>query len=209
MTTGLDQVLARVLATPASGMRRLVAIAGPPASGKSTLAEQLCTRLNAAGEVSVVVPMDGFHLDNRILDARGTRARKGAPHTFDALGFVHLSGRLKSEDAVCFPVFDRAGDCAISGAGEVTKDVSTVLIEGNYLLLQAPVWEGLAELWDFSLFLAVDESELERRLLERWRAFGNSTDAARHRAEGNDLPNARLVMAQSRTADIILKPEDL
>jgi len=67
--------------------RRLIAIAGAPASGKSTLAARVVEGLNAqVPGRAAVVPMDGFHLDDTVLSARGDLARKGAPHTFDVLG---------------------------------------------------------------------------------------------------------------------------
>jgi len=76
--------------TADSGNRRIiVAVAGPPGSGKSTLAEALVNAVNeAAGTpLSVIVPMDGFHFDNAILEQRGWLNRKGAPHTFDVAGY--------------------------------------------------------------------------------------------------------------------------
>ena len=66
------------------GFRPLIGIAGPPASGKSTLAHALAEQTGG-----IAVPMDGFHLDNPILEARGLRQRKGAPETFRCGG---LSG---------------------------------------------------------------------------------------------------------------------
>ena len=87
----------------------LVAIAGPPASGKSTLAENLVTSLNRElnAEASVVLPMDGFHLDNVLLDCMDARARKGAPHTFDIDGFTVMLQRVStSKNDVIVPVFD-------------------------------------------------------------------------------------------------------
>ncbi len=56
-------------------------LAGPPGSGKSTVAAHLAGALGA-----VVVPMDGFHLDNTELDRLRFRDVKGAPETFDADG---------------------------------------------------------------------------------------------------------------------------
>ena len=46
-----------------SDHRELIAIAGPPGSGKTTLAKTLSDRLAHCSYLS----MDGFHLDNRIL----------------------------------------------------------------------------------------------------------------------------------------------
>ena len=60
-----------IIAIPFTG-RRLIALA-PPASGKSTLAAELVVAL---GSTSKLVPVDGFHLDNRLLEARGLRYRK-------------------------------------------------------------------------------------------------------------------------------------
>lgn len=104
--------------------RRLVAIVGAPGSGKSTLAEGLVAAVPGA----VLVPMDGFHLDNRLLDQDGLRARKGAPETFDAEGFVALIRRLKQGGAVVYPVFDRDRDLAVAGAGRVEEQARLVEI---------------------------------------------------------------------------------
>mgnify|MGYP001085387190 CR=1 FL=1 len=94
MTNRIEDLRDRVLQTPRQGKRRVVAIAGAPASGKSTVAAQLVASLVAAGCATRLVPMDGFHLDNRILEARGALARKGAPETFDAGGLLRLVGEL-------------------------------------------------------------------------------------------------------------------
>ena len=80
----LDEICAQVLARAPSPNRRLVAVVGPPASGKSTVAEALAKRLTDQVEEAVVVPMDGFHLDDRLLQKDGTQNRKGAPNTFDS-----------------------------------------------------------------------------------------------------------------------------
>lgn len=181
--------------------RRLIALAGPPASGKSTLADTLAETLPNA----CVVPMDGFHLDNRILAARGLTGRKGAPDTFDVAGFHHLLQRLQRDDEVFYPIFDRARDCAIAGAGLVTANVQTVLVEGNYLLLDAPIWCDLADLWDYSVFLRVPEDLLHARLMQRWHHHGFSAEAARAKIETNDMPNARKTAAQLVTPDLVLE----
>src|SRR5690606_2781008 len=70
--------------------RFIVGIAGPPGAGKSTLARTLCDRIAAAGVTVAVVPMDGFHLDDGLLEARGLLPRKGSPETFDVAGLRHL-----------------------------------------------------------------------------------------------------------------------
>lgn len=173
-------------------------LAGAPASGKSTLAEALARAVPRA----CVVPMDGFHLDNAILSTRGLLARKGAPQTFDAAGFAHLMARLRREEDVIYPLFDRSLDRAIAGAGHVSHEVETVVVEGNYLLFDSPVWRDLIGLWDLSINLTVCEETLRTRLIERWLDYGYTPDEARRKAEENDLPNATLVQEASLKADL-------
>jgi pantothenate kinase len=186
------------------GKRKLIAVAGPPASGKSTLAETLCNSLNQEGVHAETVPMDGYHLDNRLLDARGLRARKGAPETFDVRGFVTLIERLKREDEVIYPVFDRERDLAIAGAGEVTRSCEFVIVEGNYLLFDEPVWSSLARLWDFSVWVETPLQVVLDRCIARWRAHGHSPEDAQLRSETNDLVNARRIMETRLRADMII-----
>lgn len=181
--------------------RRAIAVAGPPASGKSTLAEVLSRDVPDAA----VVPMDGFHLDNRILEPRGLLPRKGSPPSFDAAGFAHMVARICTEDAVIYPLFDRSLDCAIAGAGFIGPETKTVFFEGNYLAFDDPDWMGLTEFWDLSVFLDVDEDVLEARLVQRWLDQGLSPKDARARALSNDLPNAVQVKAQTLPVDVTYK----
>ena len=197
------QALAHVLQLP--GQRKLIAIAGPPGSGKSTVAEVLDRLLREAGKTSAVVPMDGFHLDNAVLDARGLRQRKGAPETFDSAGFCNLVKRIATEGAdIVYPVFDRSRDLAIAGAAVLPKDVEYVLFEGNYLALDADPWRQSASFWTSSVWIDAPIKELERRLMQRWFAEGFSEADARIKVGENDLPNAKFVQANSRTCDLVL-----
>lgn len=126
-------LLQRIAALPTGPGRRLIAVAGQPASGKSTLAAALVAALNSPETTAALVPMDGFHLDNALLRDRSLLERKGAPETFDAAGLVHAMRRLKSEPHVVLPSFDRHRDIAIAGAIEITALHRLVLVEGNYL----------------------------------------------------------------------------
>ena len=98
--------------------------------------------------------MDGFHLDNHVLDALGLRHRKGAPQTFDVAGLLALLARLQSEDVLYYPTFDRARDLSIAGSGQITAETTTVVVEGNYLLLDAPQWREIAGFAHAKVFLA-------------------------------------------------------
>jgi len=196
--------------------RRLIALAGAPACGKSTLAGALVKALNqrrpgsgmGSGPGSaVVLGMDGYHYDDRVLQERGLRARKGAPSTFDVGGLHQMLLRLRHcrDVEIAIPVFDRSLEIARAGAAIVPPQASIVVVEGNYLLLDCPPWEDLARLFDVSLWLEVPESVLRRRLEARWRDQGLQPEAIACKIEQNDLPNARLACQRSRAADMVIR----
>jgi fructokinase len=201
----VEGLAARILALPPAPIRLRVAVAGPPGAGKSTLAAALVDRLNRDTPVAALVPMDGFHLDNAILDAHGLRARKGAPETFDALGVLRMVERLARDPEVVIPGFDRVRDIAIAGAAVVGPERRIAVVEGNYLLLDAAPWRDLRPLWDLSVLLSPPVDVLRARLIDRWLAHGHDAAAAEARAMGNDIPNALRVIEGSFGADLVLR----
>ncbi len=147
--------------------------------------------------------MDGFHYDDEVLIPRGDRPRKGAPHTFDVGGFAALLARLRAnaEDEIAVPRFDRDLEIARGAARIVPQSVRLIVAEGNYLLLDRAPWNVLAHQYDKTVFLDIPEVELERRLRARWESYRMDEAGIRAKLEQNDLPNARLVIAESREAD--------
>ena len=200
--SGKAELARRIAALPRGAGRRLIAIAGAPTSGKSTLAGQLLEVATRAGRGAQVIPMDGFHLDNVILDARSLRPRKGAPETFDAQGFIALMHRLKAGGEVVYPLFDRTRDLAVAGAGVVAAECDLAIVEGNYLLFDEAPWRELAPLWDLSVWLDISEDEILGRAVQRWLDHGHTEHAARARAAGNDLENARRIIRAQVPADL-------
>lgn len=200
--TGLADRLAR----DQGPARRLIAIAGAPGAGKSTFADRL--RAAVADRVATeVLPMDGFHYDDMVLNARGDRPRKGAPHTFDVDGLAAMLTRVAADDGrdVAVPVFDRSIEIARAGARIIPSSARLILVEGNYLLLDDPAWEPPRRHFALTVFLEVPESVLEARLTRRWQGFGLAEAEMRAKMEGNDLPNMRLVVRHSRPADILVE----
>jgi pantothenate kinase len=143
--------------------------------------------------------MDGFHLPNAVLDARGLRAVKGAPETFDAEEFVTLlrKAREEPEATVLWPEFVRALDEPTPEAIAITPAAKLVITEGNYLLLDQPAWRELRPLLDDVWYVDAPREILRARLLERELAGGRSEEDAVSHVDGSDLRNAELV-EQSR-----------
>lgn len=199
LSIDLDGLAENVVAGAWQG-RRLIAIAGAPGSGKSTLAEHLKARLNDADAGSAsILPMDGYHLDDGILIARGLRARKGAPETFDVGGLLHMLARLKrnEEAEIAVPVFDRSLEISRAGARLIPQTVRHLIIEGNYLLLGMDPWKALHPLYDLTVAVLVPEETLRRRLIDRCRGYNIPPEEITAKVERNDLPNGRFVMSSS------------
>ncbi|MEL7081572.1 MAG: nucleoside triphosphate hydrolase [Pseudomonadota bacterium] len=213
MTTPLiDQLglLKEIKAMP-TGSRRIVAIAGAPGSGKSTLADKLADDLNAEGKNAAVLPMDGYHYDDGLLNAWGIRKRKGAPETFDVDGFAYMLRRLSEADAqgVAVPVFDRDLEIARAGARIIEAKTEIIIAEGNYLLLDETPWRQLQDLFDLKVFLDVPQGELRRRLRARWEGYGMDEAGILQKLDENDLPNGHRVIQNSIGADVVLSQKEV
>lgn len=190
--------------------RILIAISGPPGSGKTTLAETLVKELNQVSPEPIphaaLIPMDGFHYDNDWLKDRGLNERKGSPETFDTSGFCKAIERVAYSDEIsCYPQFDRIQDKVIDNAIEIHPKTPVIVIEGNYLLLNYEPWAQLQRHFDATIFISPEMETLQRRLLNRWLDNGLSHEQASLRVQHNDLPNARHVFDYSTQADLFLK----
>ena len=192
---------ARVLADRPG--RAILGITGPPAAGKSTLAQRLRTEL---GTAAAYVPLDGFHLAHQLLVENGLVERKGAPDTFDAAGYVALLRRLRdpAEGVVYAPRFDRDIEDSIANAIPVPPDVPLVITEGNYLLLRSGPWVQVAGLLDEVWYLDLAEETRLRRLIGRHMEFGRDSAEARERATGSDQRNAVLIEAGRDYASLVV-----
>lgn len=186
------------------GNRVMLGIVGSPGSGKSTFA--LLLRQQLGDGSAVVVPMDGFHLGNAIIDGTPLRQRKGAMDTFDVGGYVSLLRRLarRDEDVVYAPDFRRAIDEPIAASIAVPATVPLVITEGNYLLSELPEWRQARAQLDEVWFLDTPRDVRLSRLVERHILFGMDRPAAEAWANGSDEANARLIEATRDAADRVI-----
>jgi pantothenate kinase len=192
----------RALVVP--GRRRVLGITGAPGSGKTTLAETLTVALGAD---AVLVSLDGFHLANAELRRLGRHARKGAPDTFDAAGYVNLLQRVKAcDDAVVYAArFDRNLEESIAGAIAIAPDVPLVITEGNYLLLDGPHWGRVRALLDECWYVDPPDEVRLQRLIARHIAFGRTPEEAYERSHGSDQRNAEAIAATRERATRVVR----
>ncbi len=192
-----EQILAAVDLRPGA---YLVAVAGIPGSGKTTVCEQL----RVLRPEAMVVPMDGYHLPRSELTEEGLR-RRGARFTFDDEAFRRDLTRLRATRSGSFPAFDHAVKDPQPDAIRVTPEVPLVIVEGLYLLLRD--WR-LESLFDLTVFLDCELDVATEWLWPRHLAAGlaDSPEAARHRAETNDRRNAEDILDDGcrERADLVI-----
>ena len=205
----LSRLVPHILEMESQAHARIaIGIAGGPGTGKSTLAAEIVTMLNATRPGSAqLVPMDGFHMRHAKLEAMGQTDFKGAPHTFEGAEFVSFLHHLKSaRTAVSGPGYSRKIEDVVEDAFTVQPEARILIVEGNYLLLTEGPWAGVKPLLDYAVFIHVDRELVKARLLRRHGEEGLFTEE-RNRAhiERNDLPNYDLVVQSQDRADVVVE----
>ncbi|MFP3462286.1 nucleoside/nucleotide kinase family protein [Arthrobacter globiformis] len=200
----IQQAVAQLRSRLSAGTRLLLGVAGSPGSGKSTFSACLADALGS--DAALVVPMDGFHLGNAIIDGTPLRQRKGAPDTFDVGGYLSLLQRLarRDEEVVYAPDFRRTLDEPVAASLAVPAAVPVIITEGNYLLNDDPRWQQVRAQLDEVWFIDTPHELRLARLVERHMLFGMDRAAAEAWANGPDAANARLIEATRSRADRII-----
>ena len=184
--------------------RRVLGIAGGPGVGKSTLAQRLAAEL---GPIAAYVPMDGFHMKHSKLEALGTAADKGMPHTFEGAAFADFLAQLKAATGdMNGPGYSRKIEDVVDNAFTVPATTRLLVVEGNYLLLATAPWWQVKPLLDRAVFIEVPRETVRARLMARHAEEGLFTEE-RNRAhiERVDLVNYDTVMRSKPRADVAIE----
>ncbi len=215
----ISRLTNQLIDLPHEAARYLLGITGPPGSGKSTLADQLAARLNTTSDlceafplssaISVVLPMDGFHLTNAELDGRNLRTRKGSPDSFHADAFISLLHFIRSDprSSIFAPRYSRDLHEPVSDDLTIPPQTPLIIVDGNYLLLRREPWSRIKPLLDETWYLDLDLDKCMDRVRNRHVAGGTSSDLADTRIKTNDRPNALLVTESKYLADHIIRME--
>jgi len=200
----IRQAVADLRLRLADGSRLLLGVTGAPGAGKSTFSASLADFFGPGA--ALVVPMDGFHLGNAVIDGTPLRQRKGAPDTFDVGGYFSLLQRLarRDEDVVYAPDFRRSIDEPVAASIAVPASVPLIITEGNYLLAENPAWQRVRSQLDAVWFIDTPPALRLSRLVERHMVFGMDRPAAEAWANGSDEANARLIEATRDRADRVI-----
>ncbi len=188
--------------------RVLLGLVGEPGCGKSTVAATLVALLGAE---AVQLPMDGYHLADRVLRADGTLDRKGAPETFDGRGYLDFLRRVRADPQHTHfaPTFERDLEQPLANAIPVAAAHRFLVSEGNYLLLADEPWPEVADRFDRIWFLQIEPAVRLSRLIARHVEYGKSPEQAREWVLAKDERNAELIRATRDRADLVLDVTEL
>ena len=200
-----EEAKAIVVECASASKRTIIGIIGKPGGGKSTLSKYLLKGMDP--KLVSVVPMDGFHLSNKVLKELGRSDRKGAQDTFDVRGFTTLIERIKmdSADPIYYPIFDRSIEESIAAQGVVYPSTRVVIVEGNYLMHDKDGWQEISPLLDQSWYAFLDEDIRISRLISRHIAFGKDPESAKAWAKGSDQVNAELIEMGVERCDFLIR----
>ncbi len=200
--------------------RALVAIAGPPGSGKSVLATLLARAVAALDLEGCVRPvglgLDGFHYPNDVLSSRcieiagetvPLKLYKGAEFTFDAAAAQAKFDEIRRGfgKTVRAPAYDRGLHEPVADAVAVPGGCRLVIVEGNYLLLDEGDWKGMADLFDLRIYIDMSLEDCKPGLLARHCRGGRDPRDAEQHYQRVDVPNYRVIEATQPRADWVVR----
>lgn len=191
-----------------------VAIDGPPAAGKTTLADELAVVLHAQGRNVIRATIEGFLFPRAQRYRRGKYSAEGCyfdSHDHHALCRVLLDPLGPGGDRRFQPaVYDRDTDTPLSPPVTTAPADAILLFDGVFLLRPE-----IIDRWDLRIFVSVPFEQTVDRARNRGTALAGSTaDAAEVERSWRSryIPSQQLYFATARPtdhADIIVYNDEL
>ena len=187
-----------------------IGIAGSVAVGKSTIARVLRTLLSQWPDHPRVdlVTTDGFLLPNAELTRRGLMNRKGFPESYDRRSLVRFVADVKSgKDEVRAPVYSHLRYDIVPGEEIVVRRPDVLIVEGLSVLQPAPRL-GVADLFDFSIYVDAHVDDIRRWFIERFLMLRRTafTDPESYFHDEANLDDAEAVRRARQRWDEINEP---
>ncbi|MEV7612238.1 type I pantothenate kinase [Streptomyces sp. NPDC089799] len=156
----------------------VIGVAGSVAVGKSTVARLLQALLARWPEHPRVerITTDGFLYPMAELKERGLTSRKGFPESYDRRALTRFVADIKSgKDEVTAPVYSHLIYDRVPGEQLVVRRPDILIVEGLNVLQPALPGKdgrtrvGLADYFDFSVYVDARPEDIERWYLNRFR----------------------------------------
>lgn len=205
--------------SPDSVSRLMVAVAGPPGSGKTACATILVAVINAEtnDDTAMLIGLDGWHYPNDYLTTHfikwneqqvALQRFKGAPETFDADAAYDCLSEIRRGGHARFPVYSRQLHEPIPAGGAIDVSHKIVVVEGNYLLLDEGPWQRFRQLFDVRVFISADLETLIGSLRERHLRGGKTQAETERQIRKVDLANAARVGPSVAYAQVLVYKAD-
>ena len=174
-----------------------VAIDGPDAAGKTTLAEELAEPLRARGRPVIRASVDGFHNPASVRHARGDDSPEGYYRdSFDCRALAEsLLIPLGPGGSRLYrtAVFDYRTDAEARAPAREAEVNAVLLFDGVFLLRTE-----LAGYWDFTIFVEASFETIVARAVRRDAALFGGVEEVRRRYGRRYVPGQRLYFDECR-----------
>jgi uridine kinase len=191
--------LAEAVGSVKAGHPARVAIDGPPAAGKTTLADELAAVLRAQGRDVIRATIDDFLFPRAQRYPRGEYSAEGCyfdAHDYDALNRVLLDPLGPGGDRrFQYAVYDRTADAALSPPVTIAPAGAVLVFDGVFLMRPE-----LIDRWDLRVFVSIALEKTVERAVIRERRVSSRAEVERRWRE-RYIPSQQLYFAAVRPTD--------
>ncbi|WP_027344095.1 cytidylate kinase family protein [Hamadaea tsunoensis] len=186
-----------------------VAVDGPPAAGKTTLADELASILRAQGREVIRATIDDFLFPRAQRYPRGEYSAEGCyydTHDYNALNKVLLDPLGPGGDRRFQPaIYDHDADTVLSPPVTTVPADAVLLFDGVFLLRPE-----LLDRWELRVFVSTALEDTVDRAVIREREVSSRADVERRWRE-RYIPSQQLYLATAqptRHADIVVHNDE-